>query len=523
MNNFGPLHPSRIDKGIAASVAATRQKSCNACVRGKRRCDKKAPKCTRCSSKSLECVYARVPPGATADSVLLDDDYFSSNLTSRSAKRPGDASAAPSVDSQPSVSDVPDFGAMGGFVDMPSLAGSSAGNTSPESSLDYGMDSSDVSGAGMGPAGGANTAAAEFLHDMSGFSIADLLAASNPPFGGDLWDISNFPMDGDASLPANNITANIHSGIDTATLAGKINPRPLEVVPARAIRDLSMLKEQCVVAFDPLEVHDARSRPGHILKVFTDLPITFSQTRALPFLHSRLYSSHLPKPVMTAFCAASAYANRTAETKGWTVKLIGEATKEVYNEGEKAATPLEKLARVHALLIMNTMRMLDGDIWLRSAAEKEFPVMIDWVRDLIAVRDKLEEGTPRSQWADKAYPPSSWESWLILENIRRTILASISFLCLVSILKGDTPECDLWDQPIHFTASRHLWASQTSFEFFRAWRDKPRFLIEQMQFREFWQYASPDDLDEFTRIMLTTQTGTEAMDHFMLGDTSVTV
>jgi hypothetical protein len=43
-----------------------------------------------------------------------------------------------------------------------------------------------------------------------------------------------------------------------------------------------------------------------------------------------------------------------------------------------------------------------------------------------------------------------------------------------------------------------------------------------MQYREFWQYASPDDLDEFTRIMLTTQTGMEAMDHFMLGDTSVT-
>jgi hypothetical protein len=43
-----------------------------------------------------------------------------------------------------------------------------------------------------------------------------------------------------------------------------------------------------------------------------------------------------------------------------------------------------------------------------------------------------------------------------------------------------------------------------------------------MQYREFWQYATPDDLDEFTRVMLTTQTGTEAMDHFMLGDTSVT-
>jgi hypothetical protein len=183
----------------------------------------------------------------------------------------------------------------------------------------------------------------------------------------------------------------------------------MQLVPAKPIRDLSMLREECDGTFDPLEVHDARSRPGHILKVFNDLHITFSQTRALPFLHSRLYSSQLPKPVMTAFCAASAYSNRTAETKGWTVKLIGDATREVYNEGEKAGTPLEKLARVHALLIMNTMRMLDGDIWLRAAAEKEFGVMIDWVTDLVAVRDQLEESMPKSQWADKAFPPKSWE------------------------------------------------------------------------------------------------------------------
>jgi hypothetical protein len=54
------------------AAAASRQKSCNACVRSKRRCDKRTPKCTRCAEKNYACVYQNVPStstGAAADDV----------------------------------------------------------------------------------------------------------------------------------------------------------------------------------------------------------------------------------------------------------------------------------------------------------------------------------------------------------------------------------------------------------------------------------------------------------------------
>ena len=326
---------------------------------------------------------------------------------------------------------------MGAFVDMPSLASSSTENTSPESSLDYGPDVSDASIPANGSMRGhahaptTNTAApAEFMHldDMSGFSIADLLAANNSNLNADLWDMQGFPFDASANTNPTALDSPTHNhinsfattinpgGLEAATLAGKIDPRPLEIVPAaRPIRDLSMLNERCEVeTFDPLEVHDARSRPGHILQFYTDMHVTFSQTRALPFLHSRLYSSNLPKSLMTAFCVSSAYRNRTPETKGWTIKLIQDATREIYAEGENAGTPVAKLARLHALLVMNTLRMLDGDIGLRSAAEKEFGVFVQWTTDLIEVRNELEQGIPKSHFIDKAHPPRSWEVRLSL-------------------------------------------------------------------------------------------------------------
>lgn len=54
----------------------------------------------------------------------------------------------------------------------------------------------------------------------------------------------------------------------------------------------------------------------------------------------------------------------------------------------------------------------------------------------------------------------------------------------------------------YFTASRHLWEASSSVEFYRAWREKPKFNIKMFGFAEFWQYAQPEDLDEFTKLLL---------------------
>lgn len=39
--------------------SASRQKSCHACVKGKRGCDKQQPACSRCQEKNIQCVYAK--------------------------------------------------------------------------------------------------------------------------------------------------------------------------------------------------------------------------------------------------------------------------------------------------------------------------------------------------------------------------------------------------------------------------------------------------------------------------------
>lgn len=43
--------------GSSSGLSRSRQKSCNACVRSKRRCDKRAPACGRCTKRRYLCVY----------------------------------------------------------------------------------------------------------------------------------------------------------------------------------------------------------------------------------------------------------------------------------------------------------------------------------------------------------------------------------------------------------------------------------------------------------------------------------
>ncbi|KAI0136663.1 hypothetical protein BJ170DRAFT_24376 [Xylariales sp. AK1849] len=65
--------------------AASRQRSCDECVRGKRRCDKRTPACTRCTKKKFLCIYRgqadmRAFP---IDGCPMDLDALAAPLTSQ--------------------------------------------------------------------------------------------------------------------------------------------------------------------------------------------------------------------------------------------------------------------------------------------------------------------------------------------------------------------------------------------------------------------------------------------------------
>lgn len=114
--------------------------------------------------------------------------------------------------------------------------------------------------------------------------------------------------------------------------------------------------------------------------------------------------------------------------------------------------------------------------------------------------------------------------WRVLarEDLQGNLLPtyhSVSLLFAVrhlTLSHGDRIEADLepyhlptdtcigvWAREHRWTLSRHLWEAADSFEFFRAWREKPSFVISSFDFAGFLETGKPQDVDDFARILMT--------------------
>lgn len=471
---------SNMPKLDASAPAATRQKSCNACVRGKRRCDKRSPRCTRCAAKGLDCVYQKLPPSAAGGNA--------------SASTAG--STAESCGTSPELTDMPDFDMS---FDMESLGT----ETSPESQHHHSHMPS-------------------LHHQHSDLQIDPELD----------FDIVDFMSAGAATGAATDVSSlfNFNAPVFAATPKMQVNPIPTAapaIEPeATPIRDVGLLRpEDACIAVDPSDAHDPRTCAGFMVSEIGNLHQTFAKTRAAPFLHSRLWSNKLPKTMLSAFSAASAYATATPDNKAWIIKLVTNAAVQVHREGENVTSHADRLARVQALLLIDLIRIFDGDLSLRAAADRERHVFVEWIKDLRSILVELEAeatllGGGSMSARDK--PPKSWDSWIFLESVRRTRITCCAFFCLQAMLCQEEIETDIWEEAT-FTASKSLWEATSSVDFYRAWRDKPQYLVKNFNFKDFWQHGRIDDMDEFTRLMLTPQVGVEAMEHFVAGDVSMPI
>ena len=482
MNPFNPLDLRRTDNsstgttrpgvsgsgsGSGGSGSASRQKSCNACVRGKRRCDKTMPRCTRCAAKGLDCVYAKLPPSA----ITMGVGPSSSSADATAAA----AAAAPMVvdadmsdsllDAMGSASDHHQHhlhhhhqnnnnnnNLMHGFdmvtgLDIHSLGSGSTNTTSPESlALDPNLDFSLVDL--IGPPSSATPTTTTTTTNTDG---------NNTSSNSTLWSSINSNLFGDDVQPP---------------ALGKADYPP--PVPTRPIRDLALISPRFDTGcpgFDAMDVHDPRTSVGFLAAHMKAMPATFASTRVLPHVHPRLYAGggNLPRTMLTAFAAASTYTHRSPDTQAWAVRAVGEAAKEVLEEGARAATPLERLARVQASLILDAIRFLDGDVALRAAMDKDVPIAISWLKDLVEMEREMHNKTMESEAeaggaeGQGPCPPKTWEQWILEESTRRTLVFAVMFRCFACFLKMEIRKCFNFFSPPSplFLGMEHIPAGKT--------------------------------------------------------------
>lgn len=173
-------------------------------------------------------------------------------------------------------------------------------------------------------------------------------------------------------------------------------------------------------------------------------------------------------------------------------------------------TPLELLARIHALILYLIMRLFDGGIHTQPSSESLLALLEASVLSLFNCIHIPHPSQPCELLPISMEPIMGfWESWVFQESARRTVLMVFYFVKIQHFLQGKPlSACDgklglehAWYQ------SAHLWNAQSAFDFAVAWTENQHFIVYNADFTGLLQEAKPADVDLFGKMLLVTKLG----------------
>ncbi|KAI1390277.1 uncharacterized protein F4822DRAFT_231243 [Hypoxylon trugodes] len=428
---------------MAPSGGASRQKSCNACVRSKRRCDKRVPACSNCTKKRYLCVY-------------------------------------------------------GGQLDMQLY----------NSSLDASMNLDSFSGPSSTSCGDGSTLDGDEL--SATFSTEVMNLSSDPPLQIDSTLeslLDSIAQHGFGETPG---------PFDLLRQSSQVASAPTGKSLSR--EDYTRMWAMCD-EYAPWQLSDTSTRISYTVNVFKNFHTTFAQENSTIYMHRQLYVENPPRWILQAYSTCAIYKNQTEATRGLVLRILHENINILKETASGTAlTPLEKLARVHALIAYQTIRMFDGDITLGQQVDNDLPLLSAWNAELVKLRDNLEEFAELDDGEIRKKPPESWERWFFAESVRRTYLICIVFEALWDLLKGrrvaGITDLGYWKYVHRWSLSKHLWKATSPLDFFRAWREKPMWIISAFDFDEFVRTGTGDDIDDFAMFFLALSFGVNEMQMF---------
>lgn len=201
-------------------------------------------------------------------------------------------------------------------------------------------------------------------------------------------------------------------------------------------QDYSKMLPMCD-GYAPWQLADPSTRAAYALNVFKNFPATFARENSTLYMHRRLYTSNPPRWILQAFSVCVLYTNQTEATRGFVLRILCENVKDLVETASGTAlTPQEKLARVHALMVYQSIRMFDGDISLGQQADNDLLLQETWNGELGKIRDNLEELAELDTSEIRQRPPESWERWLFAESVRRTYIMCSVLKTFWDLLKG---------------------------------------------------------------------------------------
>ncbi|KAJ5319320.1 hypothetical protein MYU51_013439 [Penicillium brevicompactum] len=243
--------------------------------------------------------------------------------------------------------------------------------------------------------------------------------------------------------------------------------------------------------------------------VLQDIPRMVVTENQTPWSHRQLYKSGMSKDMQDAFACCSLYMARN-EINSPVLMSIFDARINELIAAAPPTTPLELLARIHALILYLIMRLFDGGIQTQPSSESLLALLETSVLSLFDYIYIPDPSQPCDILPVSMEPVMSfWDSWVFQESARRTVMMVFYFVKIQHFLHGKPlSTCDgklglehAWYQ------SAHLWNAQSAFDFAVAWTENQHFIVYNADFTGVLQNARPDDVDLFGKMLLVTKIG----------------
>lgn len=476
-------------------------KACESCAKSKRKCGKESPRCHRCTSRDLECVYPL--PTRPSSFVRLQDAPASSVTSIPMASADGSADGSASIPMVPA--ERPESIPM-----VPAEIGRPPDMWDPAMALLAFTTPSSQSGIAQTPTTG---------HELARHSSLLLAPQAN------------------ASLPKQ------------LSIDWFMSPDSW-----RMEYDMERWRDQSRMPPSPY----SRIALKAFLTTGQGWLSDWISTGGTTFIHKQLYSFKLPRCVQDAYTAVALYLLRTEENEDMVHRIIEDRSNQLLADEEKrkmssSLDPFGHLARVHALLAYQIICLLDGDIRLRGLAEERTTVMESWLKQMLesvsfasqltisgaeglmmaarglglgiveimdaaATSSASAATTPgmTPSTASRCCNPSSqeevlWHTWIFAESVRRTWIFSQGLHTVYTVmLRGWSTCCGA----IKFTTAAEVWDAPSSYIWSKICIEKNVTLNEPEEVESFLEHKRPEDVDEFAKSLLQIMFGKAKMERW---------
>ncbi|KAK9771161.1 hypothetical protein SCAR479_12158 [Seiridium cardinale] len=261
-----------------------------------------------------------------------------------------------------------------------------------------------------------------------------------------------------------------------------------------------------------------------------------SPTQSNPLFHPELYRREMPRCVQDAYTAVSTYHHRTPANKETVLRILEARTEQLVQEQAlretlgNELTMFEHLARVHALLAYQIIRLFDGDIRARAQAEDMVDTLFKWCEAMWWSARRAQENRPFhhpqhglvSTTASLHGPGENtasgemdlWHTFVHLESVRRVFLTASIVQHIFLTLKRGWSGCP---GGVTISIRRGVWDAKSAYSWEKLvgrGKDDPLLGLQSMRLDHVLSEA-PVEVDDFGLAIIRVHYGAERLEQWL--------